>query len=76
MRTRLEARLAELRAEFESGQTRLGELEAQARSLRETLLRISGAIQVLEEELDPSGESNASPSGDGGEDGAEIALVE
>lgn len=51
MRERLEERLGELHSEFESGQKKLAELETQARSLRETLLRISGAIQVLEEEL-------------------------
>ncbi len=51
LKNQLEARLAELRTEFDDGQKKLAEVEAQARSLRETLLRISGAIQVLEEEL-------------------------
>ena len=45
------ARLAELREEFQKGQTRLAEMELQQAQLRETLLRISGAIQVLEEML-------------------------
>lgn len=43
------ARLEELRHEYEVGQRRLQELMAQQVSVRETLLRISGAIQVLEE---------------------------
>ena len=47
----LRARLAELREEFASGEKKLGELNEQAAQLRSTLLRISGAIQVLEEEL-------------------------
>ena len=51
MRKKLERRLEELRSEFNAGQKRLTELETQKLNLRETLLRISGAIQVLEEEL-------------------------
>ena len=51
MREQLEERLAALRTEFESGQTALADLDHRAASLRETMLRISGAIQVLEEEL-------------------------
>jgi hypothetical protein len=42
-------RLAELQREYEVGQRRLQELVAQEVSIRETLLRISGAIQVLQE---------------------------
>lgn len=51
MREQLEKRLEALRAEFEKGQKKLQDLESEAGSLRNTLLRISGAIQVLEEEL-------------------------
>jgi uncharacterized protein (DUF3084 family) len=47
----LEQRLKELRAELESGQKGLAELETKERNLRTTLLRISVAIKVLEEEL-------------------------
>ena len=53
MREQIEKRLNELRQEFETGQSRLRELEAQRARLSETLLRISGAIQVLEETLAP-----------------------
>lgn len=45
----LEHRLRSLQSEFEAGQTMLSELEAKQANLRETLLRISGAIQVIEE---------------------------
>jgi hypothetical protein len=38
-----------LRAEFETGQKRLSALDAERTQLMETMLRISGAIQVLEE---------------------------
>lgn len=51
MREQLQARLEDLRREFETGQARLRELETEQAYTRETLLRISGAIQVLEEAL-------------------------
>jgi predicted nuclease with TOPRIM domain len=62
VREQLQFRLEELRREFETGQMRLRELERQQLSLRETLLRISGAIQVLEEllaETKPAEENQA-----------------
>jgi len=66
MRVQLERRLSDLRAEFEAGQRMLADLEAQQARLRETMLRISGAIQVLEEELgreDAPPVLGASPNG-------------
>ena len=51
MLEQLKARLQTLKNEFNTGRVRLSELEQQETSLRETLLRISGAIQVLEEEI-------------------------
>lgn len=51
MQEQLQERLELLKKEFASGQARLQELEMQQGHLRETLLRISGAIQVLEELL-------------------------
>jgi len=51
MREKLEQRLSTLKSEFESGQKMLAELEAKQAGVREMMLRISGAIQVLEEEL-------------------------
>jgi predicted nuclease with TOPRIM domain len=51
MREQLTQRLDTLRKEFELGQTKLQELERQQAALSQTLLRISGAIQVLEELL-------------------------
>ncbi|MGB9940670.1 PASTA domain-containing protein [Methanosarcina sp.] len=59
MKTQLEQRLTELKAEYESGQKilkdielKLAELEDRKKSLNETLLRISGAIDLLEEVLE------------------------
>ena len=47
----MEERLNELKAEFEKGQQHLQTMDQQRAELRDTLLRISGAIQVLEELL-------------------------
>ena len=51
MKEQLEKRLAELKSEFEAGQKMMTELESKQSNLRDTLLRISGAIQILEEEI-------------------------
>ena len=51
MRTKLEARLAELKNEYQKGQERLAVLEQEKMSVQQSVLRISGAIQVLEELL-------------------------
>lgn len=56
MREQLQQRLDDLREEFEAGQKMMADLEARQTGLRETLLRISGAIQVLEETLGTSDE--------------------
>jgi hypothetical protein len=51
MRDQLERRLKTLRTELEAGEKMLADMDAKRANLRETLLRISGAIQVLEELL-------------------------
>ena len=51
MREQMEDRLRELRTEFEVGQKVMAELEIRQANLRSTLLRIGGAMQVLEELL-------------------------
>lgn len=64
MKTQLEQRLKELRAEYESGQKiladieqKLVDLENRKKNLKETLLRISGAVELLEELLEESGKA-------------------
>ncbi|HEU0015550.1 MAG TPA: hypothetical protein VFQ45_17875 [Longimicrobium sp.] len=62
MKDKLQARVDALRSEFEQGEKMMEELRGRQAELRDTLLRISGAIQVLEEELralDDDGLGNA-----------------
>ena len=47
----MEQRLVELRQELEKGRRRLEDLDRQRQEVRDTMLRISGAIQVIEELL-------------------------
>ena len=60
MHEQIQARLEELKKELEAGQAELQKVEMQRTYLRETVLRISGAIQVLEELLarQPQGQQN------------------
>ena len=60
MKAQLAQRLNELKSEFESGQKILTELEARQAKIRDSLLRINGAIQVLEEELAKEARSEVS----------------
>lgn len=63
--TALRERLATLRHEFAEGEAQIQELDRRRAQLRDTLLRISGAIQVLEEELGPAADDSARPGADG-----------
>jgi hypothetical protein len=58
MKDKLSRRLEALRAELKTGQEMEAELEGRLGQLRATLLRISGAIEVLEELL---GHDTAAP---------------
>lgn len=51
MKEQLENRIAELKLEFEAGQKMMAEMDTKRKDLEATMLRISGAIQVLEELL-------------------------
>jgi predicted nuclease with TOPRIM domain len=70
MRDQLEERLGELRAEYDAGRKMLAELEAKQAELQETLLRISGAIQVVEELLAANPAADADGNAGNGGDGA------
>ena len=64
MREQAEQRVSELKAELQKGQQVLAELEARQAELRQTLLRISGAIQVLDELLAGNAPANGMLLGD------------
>lgn len=49
MQEKLQQRLQSLKTEYDAGQKMMADLETRQANLRDTLLRISGAIQVLEE---------------------------
>lgn len=64
-RESIERRLDELRQEYDRGTTVAADMDAQYRSIREQLLRIAGAIRVLEELAahdDPHATTDADPS--------------
>ncbi len=60
--SRVGQRLAELRREFTAGERRRDELEEQLAVLRHTMLRIGGAIQILEELTATPAASEGDPS--------------
>jgi hypothetical protein len=65
LREQMQARLVALRRELETGQAELQDVERRQLYLRETMLRIGGAIQILEELLmegGPAGRNGADPS--------------
>ncbi len=47
----IEQRLKQLKAEYESGQKMLADLESKEANVRETMSRIADAIKILEAEL-------------------------
>lgn len=49
MKKELTTRLEVLKTEYQKGQERLAELEQETTTIRAAMLRISGAVQVLEE---------------------------
>jgi prefoldin subunit 5 len=55
----MEQKLEELEAEFARGQEQLALLDQKRAELRDTMLRISGAIQVLEELIAQNGRQKA-----------------
>ncbi|NRO97477.1 hypothetical protein GWC77_16255 [Paraburkholderia sp. NMBU_R16] len=71
---RFNQRLAELRDNYQAGQAQLQRLEAQRSEIQQTLLRISGAIQVLEELLDERDDADAEDAADASTRGEVEAL--
>lgn len=64
MKKQLEARLEALKTEFESGKNVLADLDKKSREVETTLMRISGAIQVIEELLEHENGAATEAAGD------------
>ena len=62
MKEQIKQRIQELKTEYESGQKMLTDLESQQSNIKNTLLRIIGAIQVLEELLSQAEKDDDSPT--------------
>ena len=60
MKEQVAQRLRQLQQEYESGKKMLASLNAQAQELNTNLLRLSGAVQVLQEEI-AKFDNNAKP---------------
>ncbi|MGD1900859.1 MAG: hypothetical protein ACFB9N_01300 [Geitlerinemataceae cyanobacterium] len=61
MLEQFQQRLDALKTEYASSQNAMADLNAKRAALRDTMLRLSGAIQVLEEELTRAGNPGAAP---------------
>jgi len=59
MESKLKARLAELKEEYRKGQAQLVALNQETTNLGNMMLRISGAIQVLEELIGEAAPANS-----------------
>jgi hypothetical protein len=57
------ARLRELRSEYAGGEAELLQLERHRAAIQDSLLRVAGAIHVLEELVAASGAFDTVPSG-------------
>jgi hypothetical protein len=61
VRDKVQERVAELTAEYRAGQQMLAELDAKRAEVQQTVLRISGALQVLNELLAERADAPADP---------------
>lgn len=68
MQDQVQVRIEALRKELEVGQQRMQDLERQLTQVRDTMLRISGAIQVLEEIQAQAAAADATPDKSNGAD--------
>ena len=76
MQDHIKSRLEALRSEWARGQEYLQQLEQEAEQTRQTMLRISGAIQVLEELLQQAQAKEQSASPPNGDPRADVQKSE
>jgi predicted nuclease with TOPRIM domain len=74
MKNKCEERLKTLRSEYETGQKMLSELDAKRQKLAETMARIEGAMQILQELI--AEEEQAHPNSNGAAQKADARLTQ
>lgn len=75
VREHAQSRMRELQREYDCGEQQLRELVQQEAALRETLLRISGALQVLRELIAAENAENAENQEAAGPESAPTVLT-
>jgi uncharacterized coiled-coil protein SlyX len=68
VKEQMEKRLEELQSELAAGEKLLAELHAKQATVQQTMLRIAGAIQVLQELLGVPAEAASGPGAANGKD--------
>ena len=58
MNNPLEERLSQLKSQYAAGERELEQLQQREKELQSTLLRVSGGVQVLEEEIEKARQSS------------------
>lgn len=76
MRQQLEQRLQQLKTEFESGQKVITDLDSRRTEVQQTMFRIQGAVQVLEEELAINEELTKNNENNDARDNNNVAVAE
>ncbi len=75
MQQKIQTRIAELRKEYKKGDERVSTLEQELLSIQQSMLRINGAIQVLEELLALANESSTTQQHEASTDPVDLSSM-